>query len=137
MKYGEKKLWQYSLLDQLYFLVNFQNSHTRVVCWGNTGKYTPSRAGPIVAFAVLAKLYWEFIFHSISNTFFLLLFWHNSHGTKEIPDCGNLVTPDRVEILRWPGCSSGFPSGFTLGKSRGAALAALRKPGHSLLSYSD
>ena len=25
---------------------------------------------------------------------FLLLFLHNSHGTKEIPDCGNLVRPD-------------------------------------------
>ena len=25
---------------------------------------------------------------------FLLLFLHNSHGTTEIPDCGNLVRPD-------------------------------------------
>ena len=25
---------------------------------------------------------------------YLLLFLHNSHGTKEIPDCGNLVRPD-------------------------------------------
>ena len=45
----KKKLWQYSLLDKVYFLVNFQNSQTRVVYWGNMGKYTPSRAGPILA----------------------------------------------------------------------------------------
>ena len=32
---------------------------------------------------------------------FLLLFLHNSHGTKEIPDCGNLVRPDWVGNLRW------------------------------------
>ena len=25
---------------------------------------------------------------------FLLPFLHNSHGTQEIPDCGNLVRPD-------------------------------------------
>ena len=28
-----KHLWQHSLLDKVYFLVNFQNSHTRVVSW--------------------------------------------------------------------------------------------------------
>ena len=32
---------------------------------------------------------------------FLLLFLHNSHGTKEIPDCCNLVRTDRVGNLRW------------------------------------
>ena len=32
---------------------------------------------------------------------FFLLFLHNSHGTKEIPDCGNLVRPDWVGNLRW------------------------------------
>ena len=32
---------------------------------------------------------------------FLLLFLHNSHGTQEIPDCGNLVRPDWVGNLRW------------------------------------
>ena len=31
---------------------------------------------------------------------FLLLFLHNSHGTKEIPDCGNLVRLDWVGNLR-------------------------------------
>ena len=58
----EKQLWQYSLLEKVYFLVSFQNFHNRVVYWGNTGKYTPSRAGPILAFPVLAQLYWEYIF---------------------------------------------------------------------------
>ena len=52
----EKQLWQYSLLDKVYFLVNFRNCHTRVVYWGNTGKYTPSRAGPILEKPVLALL---------------------------------------------------------------------------------
>ena len=34
------------------------------------------------------------ISHSISNMFLLLLlFLHNRHGTKEIPNCGNLVRP--------------------------------------------
>ena len=37
----------------------------------------------------------------------------------------------------WQGCSSGFPSGFALGKSLGAALPALGKPPPSLLFYSD
>ena len=46
----------------MYFLVNFLNSHTRVVYWGNMAKYTPSRAGPTQAFPVLAQLYWEFFF---------------------------------------------------------------------------
>ena len=32
---------------------------------------------------------------------FLLLFLHNSHGTKEFPDCGNLVRPAWVGNLRW------------------------------------
>ena len=31
----------------------------------------------------------------------LLIFLHNSHGTKEIPDCRNLVRPDWVGNLRW------------------------------------
>ena len=53
----ELQLWQYSLLGKVYFLVNFQNSH-----WGNTGKYTPSRAGSILTLSVLAQLYWEHIF---------------------------------------------------------------------------
>ena len=35
------------------------------------------------------------------KTRFLLLFLHNSHGTKEIPNCGNLVRPDWVGNLRW------------------------------------
>ena len=39
--------------------------------------------------------------HSISNTVFFLLFLHNRHGTKEIPDWGNLVRPDWVGNLRW------------------------------------
>ena len=38
--------------------------------------------------------------HILFQTFFLLLFLHNSHGTKEIPDCGILVRPDWVENLR-------------------------------------
>ena len=58
----ELPLWQYSLLDKVYFLVNFHNSHTRVVYWGNKRKYTPSWAGPLLAFPVLAQLYWEYIF---------------------------------------------------------------------------
>ena len=29
-------------MDKVYFLVNFQSFHTRVVYWGNTGKYTSS-----------------------------------------------------------------------------------------------
>ena len=32
---------------------------------------------------------------------FYLLFLHNSHGTKEIPNCGHLVRPDWVGNLRW------------------------------------
>ena len=61
MEYNNnKKLWQYGLLDKMYFLVNFQNSHSRVIYWVNTGKYTPSRAGPILAFPVLAQLYLEY-----------------------------------------------------------------------------
>ena len=32
---------------------------------------------------------------------FLLLFSHNSHGTKEILNCGNLDWPDWVGNLRW------------------------------------
>ena len=32
--------------------------------------------------------------HSISNRVFLLFFLHNSHGNKEIPECGNLVRPN-------------------------------------------
>ena len=32
---------------------------------------------------------------------FLLLFLHNSYGTKEIPDCGNQVKPDWVGNTRW------------------------------------
>ena len=35
------------------------------------------------------------------QTCFLLLFLHNSHGTKEIPDCQNLVGSDWVGNLRW------------------------------------
>ena len=57
-----KKKNKGSLLDKMYFLVNFQNCQTRVVYWGNTGKYTPSRAGPILAFPVLSQLYTEYIF---------------------------------------------------------------------------
>ena len=37
----------------------------------------------------------------------------------------------------WQGCSSGFPSGFTLWKSLGAALSAVGKPRPSLLFYLD
>ena len=29
----------------MYFLLNFQNCHTRVVYWGNEGKHIPSRVG--------------------------------------------------------------------------------------------
>ena len=35
------------------------------------------------------------------QTRFLLLFLHNTHGTKEIPDCENLVSPDLVGNLGW------------------------------------
>ena len=58
----EKQICQYSLLDNVYFLVNFQSCPTKVVYWGNTWKYTPSRPGPILAFPVLAQLYWDYIF---------------------------------------------------------------------------
>ena len=37
----------------------------------------------------------------------------------------------------WQGCSLGFPLGFALGKSFGAALPALGKPRPSLLFYLD
>ena len=30
-----------------------------------------------------------------------MLFFHNSHGTPEIPDCGNLVGANWMETLRW------------------------------------
>ena len=39
------------------------------------------------------------IFHSISNRAFWCL--HNSYGTPEFPDCGNLVGADWIENLRW------------------------------------
>ena len=42
-----------------------------------------------------------FTHHYFSNMFFLLLFLHSSHGTKEIPDCGNQVRSDWVGNLRW------------------------------------
>ena len=31
----------------------------------------------------------------------LVLFLHNSYGTPDFPDCGNLVGPDWMENLRW------------------------------------
>ena len=31
----------------------------------------------------------------------LVLFMHNSYGTSEFPDCGNLVGEDCMENLRW------------------------------------
>ena len=30
-----------------------------------------------------------------------MLFFHNSYGTPEFPDCGNLVGTDWMEDLRW------------------------------------
>ena len=43
-------------------VVNFQTCHARVRYWANSGKYTPSIAGPILEKPVLAQLYWEYIF---------------------------------------------------------------------------
>ena len=40
-------------------------------------------------------------FNILFQTQFVLLFLRNSHVTKEIPDCGNLVTPYWVGNLRW------------------------------------
>ena len=39
--------------------------------------------------------------HSIYNIFFLLLFLHNTYGTPEISDCGNLVGADSRETCGW------------------------------------
>jgi hypothetical protein len=43
-------------------VANFQSCHARFGYWVNTGKYTPSRAGPILEKPVLTQLYWEYIF---------------------------------------------------------------------------
>ena len=104
MEYGKKQLWQYSLLDKVYFLVNFQNSYTRVVYWGNTGKYTPSRAGPILAFPVLAQLYWEYIFQYWPSS----RLWRGSFENS--PQGGLLMSPLNFLSTRsyktWPRISS-------------------------------
>ena len=42
-------------------VANFQSCHARVGYWVNTGKYTPSRAGPIPEKPVLAQLHCEYI----------------------------------------------------------------------------
>ena len=34
----EKQLWQYSLLDKVYFIVNFQSCQTIVIYWRLYGK---------------------------------------------------------------------------------------------------
>ena len=100
MEYEEKKLWEYSLLDKVYFLVNFQKSHTRIVYRGNTGKYTPDRAGSILAFPVLAKLYWEHIFQYWPST----RLWRGSFENS--PQGGLLMSPLNFLITRsyktWP-----------------------------------
>ena len=96
----EKQLWQYSLLDKVYFLGNFQNSHTRVVYWGNTGKYTPSRAGSILVFQVLAQLYWEYIFQYWPSS----QLWRDSFENS--PQGGLLMSPLDFQSARsfktWP-----------------------------------
>ena len=43
----------------------------------------------------------------------------------------------KVKELGWQSWSSGFPLGFALGKSLGAALPVLGKPRPSLLFYLD
>ena len=52
-----------------------------------------------IQYALLIQTQVQHIYKVICMTFyfkhdFLLLFLHASHGTKEIPDCGNLVRPD-------------------------------------------
>ena len=64
------------------------------------GQHTPANIGRQDSRPVPTRNYW-WTRHSISNTFVLLLFSHNSHGTKEILDCGNQVRPDWVGNLRW------------------------------------
>ena len=55
-------------------------------------------SGLILAESIFLRLWYGTLYFKHS---FLLLFLHNSHGTKEILDCGNLVRPDWVENLRW------------------------------------
>ena len=88
----------------MYFLVILKSSQARVLNWGNTGKYTPSRAGPILAFPVLAQLYWEYIFQ----------YWPSSrlwHGSFENSSQGGLLMPPLNFISTrsyqtWPRISS-------------------------------
>ena len=100
----EKQLCQYSLPDKVYFLVNFQNSHTRVVYWGNTGKHPPSKAGSILAFPVLGQLYWEYIFQYWPSS----RLWRGS--IQNLPQGGLLMSPLNFPSSRsyktWPRISS-------------------------------
>ena len=52
---------EYILLDKVYFLVIFKDLPCQSPQLGNTGKYMPSRAGPIQDFSVLGQLYWAYI----------------------------------------------------------------------------
>ena len=47
--------------------------------------------------------------HSISNRTFFVLFLHNSYGTSEFPDCGNLVGADCMGNLRWANTEPSMP----------------------------
>ena len=113
-------LW-YSLLDKVYYLVNYQSCHTRVVYWGNTRKYASSRAGPILAFPVLAQLYGS-IFSSIDPP--SSQFWQGSFENLRQGEL--LMSPIIFLSTRsyqiWPRSAMGYKEIVYL-KHSGATLA--------------
>ena len=70
--------YHYNVVDiQLAVLCHSQRSPT-VLFWNSLYMVCPLSPGRAILF----------------QTQLLLLFLHKSHGTKEIPNCGNLVRPD-------------------------------------------
>ena len=61
--------------------------------------------------------------------------WQEEGGKRQ--EAGSPSSWAVVSLLDWAVVSSGFPSGFALRKSLGAALPALGKPRPSLLFYLD